>query len=86
MSLGEFIDSYKSKTQRNKAIEFNNFSIQDRLDFLNTLTDTELKNFKTDIRSQAVDDFWTHERELIEDGKCTRDWTPDYGHFRKKRK
>lgn len=29
------------------------------------------------IRSQAIKDFWTNERKLIQNGQSTRAWTPE---------
>ena len=72
------IDIYKSETKASdETTNFNNLSIQGRIDYLNSFSDTERKKFIAMIRKQAVIDAWNHERELIEQGKCTRDWTPE---------
>lgn len=71
-----FFDSeFKSKKEMTKA--FNELSVDDRLDFLDELSKEEKTKFISDIRTQAVKDFWTHEQSLIKEGKCTRDWTPN---------
>ena len=59
------------------TMEFNRLSIADRQDFIEMLSDDQRKKFISDIRTQAVKDFWTHEQALIKEGKCTRDWTPE---------
>ena len=59
------------------TMEFNRLSIEDRQDFIEMLSDDQRKKFISDIRTQAVKDFWTHEQALIKEGKCTRDWTPE---------
>ncbi|MCR5234803.1 MAG: hypothetical protein K6E53_13005, partial [Lachnospiraceae bacterium] len=41
------------------------------------MTKDESKMLISTIRKQAVQDFWTHEQELLKNGMSTRDWTPD---------
>ena len=77
MKLEEFLEKYESMSNKDKTKIYNEFEIQDRLDFLESLTEEDKKEFIDDIRKQAVADFWTHERELIEQGQSTRDWTPE---------
>ena len=55
---------------------FNEFSIDERTALLDMLPDADREKFIDNIRKQAVKDFWTHERMLIENGRCTRDWSP----------
>jgi Ca2+-binding RTX toxin-like protein len=62
---------------KEKTNAFNKFTIDERLAFLDALSETERKKFISDIRQQAVKDFWIHERENILRGTCTRDWTPE---------
>ena len=70
-----FDNKFKSKKEMTKA--FNELSIDDRLDFFDDISKEEKTKFISDIRTQAVKDFWTHEQSLIKEGKCTRDWTPE---------
>jgi len=56
---------------------FNKLNVEKRKELLNSLTDSERSEFIEKIRKQAVADFWTEERRLIKEGKCTRDWTPE---------
>lgn len=73
----------KSETKGSDAVDFfNSLSISDRLEYLADLVinDNSLKKYKEYIkliRKQAVVDAWDHERDLIEQGACTRDWTPE---------
>ena len=53
------------------------FSINERGAILDMLPENERQKFISDIRTQAVKDFWTHEQALIKEGKCTRDWSPE---------
>ena len=56
---------------------FNSLEVEDRIRLLDSLAADVREEFVTKIRKQAVADFWTHERELIEQGQSTRDWTPE---------
>ena len=70
-------DDKEFKSIKEMTKEFNSLSIDDRQDFLDELSKEEKTKFISDIRTQAVKDFWTHEQALIQEGKCTRDWTPE---------
>lgn len=35
------------------------------------------RRFYQKLRDVAVQEFWTYERELVKQGECTRDWTPE---------
>lgn len=77
MTLDEYILCY-DKLQRKEMTEiFNQFDKSERLSFLELLSDTDREEFIDNIRNQAVDNFWYHEREAILNGTCTRDWTPE---------
>lgn len=56
---------------------FNELEVEDRKKLLASLADDVRSEFIEKIRKQAVADFWTEERRLIKEGKCTRDWTPE---------
>lgn len=75
-TLEEYIKEYKSMSIKEMTNNFNKLKVKERTVFLNQLSEETRKKFISDIRNQAVADFWTHERDLIKDGKCTRDWTP----------
>ena len=80
MSLQNFLDSYdnnKFDSIKKMTEEFNKLEVDERKFFLGELDETKYKTFIANIRDQAVDDFWTEERELIKQGNCTRDWTPE---------
>ena len=77
MKLEEFLEKYEGMSNKGKTKTYNEFEIQDRLDFLESLTEEDKNKFISDIRKQAVADFWTEERKAIENGTCTRDWTPE---------
>ena len=77
MKLEEFILKYDSLEIKDMTSVFNKFEVKQRKQFLNTLSEQVKKDFISDIRRQAVKEFWFHEREMIIEGKSTRDWTPE---------
>ena len=77
MTYAEFSSRYNKLSKKEMTMEFNRLSIEDRQDFIEMLSDDQRKKFISDIRTQAVKDFWTHEQALIKEGKCTRDWMPE---------
>ncbi len=77
MNLEEYILCYDKLGIKRMTKIFNEFSVDTRLEFLETLSDSSRKKFINNIRNQAVEDFWFHEREAIMNGECTRDWTPE---------
>ena len=80
MTLIEFINRFDDEKKipiKEMTKEFNGLDIAERRIFLNRLTDEQREDFIENIRQQAVDDFWVHERQAILEGKCTRDWTPE---------
>lgn len=78
MDCFEYLDNYESYSKKKMTRIFNSFSEEEREVILESLpNDKAHERFINGIRKQAVNDFWTHERELIKDGKCTRDWTPE---------
>lgn len=76
-TIDSFLDKYTSLSQKETNACFNSFSIKERKMILFRMDEDEERKFISDIRTQAVRDFWTHEQSLIKEGKCTRDWTPD---------
>ncbi len=70
-------ESFISMTIKERTAAFNEFTLSERTAFLDMLSDAERKKFISDIRQQAVKDFWFHEREAILNGESTRDWTPE---------
>lgn len=77
MTYEEFSNKYMDLSKKELTSGFNNLSIDDREIFLEMLPEEQYSKFISDIRTQAVKDFWTHEQALIKEGKCTRDWTPN---------
>lgn len=69
-----FVDSLGNK---GKTTAFNALEVTERTKYLNNMVETERTNFIDTIRQQAVQDFWNNERELIKQGRGTRDWTPE---------
>ena len=66
MNLDEFRIIYKgNSTVKNKTKAFNELDVDLRKWFLNALPEAEREKFINKIRQQAVNDFWTHEQELI---------------------
>lgn len=59
------------------AQKINALSIPERKAILSSLTRNEYTYFTNDMRRQVVRCFWNNERELIKNGQCTRDWTPE---------
>lgn len=62
-------------TRKEMADAFNSLDIAQRKQYLQTLSESEYDKFIKDLGDQAVQDFWDNERELIKQGKGTRDWT-----------
>lgn len=63
-----------------KTSLFNKMAVEHRcqyLDYLKSVSERDYDNFMDDIRRQAMLDFWYHERELIKNGQCTKDWNPN---------
>ncbi len=77
LSLGEQREFFDTSTQRGRTIAFNSLQVGDRKAFIDTLSKTETKEFTKILRQEAVDLFWTNERELIKQGLGTRNWTPE---------
>lgn len=83
MNLLEYTESYISNAfddVKDMTHKFNQLDLEDRKDFLEELKSFDKVNyddFIEKIRKQAVLDFWTEERELIKQGKCTREWTAE---------
>lgn len=64
------IDIYKSGTKASdETTKFNNLSIQGRVNYLKSLSDTKRDELVSLLRKQAVVDAWNHERDLIEQGR-----------------
>jgi len=64
-------------SRREKTDVFNEWSVEERKQFLEGLTETVTKKFIEDISDQAIQNFWNHERELIKQGLGTRQWAPE---------
>ena len=65
-------------TRKEITDAFNSLSLDARKEYLEALkaeSKTQYDNFIKDLSDQAVQDFWDNERELIKQGKGTRDWT-----------
>ena len=86
MTCKEIFEFYQNvpKGSRAKTItdHFNSLEIPERKAYLSYLEslpdgDAQAKDFTDLLRAQAVKDFWTNEKELIESGQGTRDWTPE---------
>lgn len=84
MTNQEIYEYYKSipRGTRGRTItdHFNSLSIDERKAYTNYLRslssgDSELDALTTLLRNQAVQDFWDNERELVKQGKGTRNWT-----------
>lgn len=70
----------ESKSILVKTRAFNSLEVEERKKYLEHLKSVSRKtydDFLDDIRRQAILDFWQNERELIEMGRCTREWNPD---------
>ena len=65
MTLEEYILQYDKLSVKEMTKIYNELDTSERLDFLDVLTESEKKKFIKDIRTQAVKDFWLHERENI---------------------
>lgn len=77
MNLEQYILSYNQLSVKEMTEIFNSFEVEERLEFLETLSDSNKEEFVRSIRQQAVDNFWFHEREAILNGESTRNWTPE---------
>ena len=75
--LVSFLRAYTSMDKREITKGFNSFSVEDRRKLLSLFPTDERAKFIDKLRCQASKNFWTHERELIENGQCTRNWTPE---------
>ena len=65
-------------TRKEMTDAFNSLSLDARKEYLEVLkaeSKTQYDKFIKDLGDQAVQDFWDNERELIKQGKGTRDWT-----------
>lgn len=47
------------------------------IQYLKNISASEYNKFEKMIRNQAIKDFWTNERKLIQNGQSTRAWTPE---------
>jgi hypothetical protein len=56
---------------------FNYLNVDDRKLILKYLTKEETRELVSNLRDRAVKDFWTHEQELLKDGRSTFHWNPD---------
>ena len=77
MELKRYIATYDTLSKKKMTEEFNKLEVSDRIKFMKTLAPDDKRKFIKDIRKQAVLDFWTHEKENIKNGTCTRAWTPE---------
>lgn len=68
---------FNNMSIKEKTDAFNQLTVEERLLFLNLLSESEKEKFIKDIRNQAVKDFWNHERKAILNGENTRNWTPE---------
>ncbi|MBE5875526.1 MAG: hypothetical protein E7290_01410 [Lachnospiraceae bacterium] len=75
--MKELLELFDEMSTKEMTEAFNLLPVDKRIEFLNGITSDEKDAFIEKIRDQAVADFWTHEREAIENGTCTRDWTPE---------
>ena len=71
------VSIFSNMTIKEKTDAFNQFTVEERLLFLDALSESEKSQFIKDIRTQAVKDFWTQERTAILNGENTRNWTPE---------
>ena len=65
-------------TRKEITDAFNSLSLDARKEYFEALkaeSKTQYDKFIKDLGDQAVQDFWDNERELIKQGKGTRDWT-----------
>lgn len=65
-------------TRKEITDAFNSLSLDARKEYLEALkaeSKTQYDKFIKDLGDQAVQDFWDNERELIKQGKGTRNWT-----------
>jgi len=68
------------QSKRDMAHDFNQKPVAERKLHLNHLRNQSAdmyNDFVDDLRDVAVQEFWTNERNLINQGECTRDWTPE---------
>ncbi|WP_425806719.1 calcium-binding protein [Desulfitobacterium sp. Sab5] len=64
-------------SQKEMTDVFNAFSIEERKQLLQSMTEADRNTFIKKIRDQAVQNFWNNERELLKQGLGTREWTPE---------
>jgi len=78
MTISELLISLASKSSSKELTNgYNSLSVAERTEFLSYLTSAEKTKFIDTVRTQAVKDFWTHEQQLIINGECTRNWSPE---------
>ena len=67
MNLESFVEYYYSKDYTVKKLteSYNKLDVSTRKAFIDYLSEAEREKFINKIRQQAVNDFWTHEQELI---------------------
>ncbi len=83
--LLDYFNNIEKPKYRNITDSWNSLSVDKRKDLSNFLktqpSSGSKKNALEDItsilRKQAVDDFWTHEKELVLQGKGSRNWSID---------
>ena len=83
--LLEYFNNIGKPKYRNITDSWNSLSIDKRKDFSaflktqpsNKSNKNALEDITSILRKQAVDDFWTHERELVLQGKGSRNWSID---------
>lgn len=78
MTIEEFLDLLDTKyTTKELTNAYNQLKVGDRIEMLSYLSESEKSSLIKKIRNQAVNDFWTHEQELIKNGQSTRNWTAE---------
>lgn len=67
MNLESFVEYYYSNDYTVKKLteSYNKLDVSTRKAFIDYLSEAEREEFINKIRKQAVNDFWTHEQELI---------------------
>ena len=66
MDIKSFMELLNSNTKVKKITKaFNELKIDDRKSVLDSMDESVREEFINKIRQQAVNDFWTHEQELI---------------------
>ena len=83
MVFDEFKNLYEmitSLSKKDMVDAFNGIAIPERKIFLKFLQEQSQEayyDFIDDMRDIAVQKFWNAERDMIQQGECTRDWTPE---------